>query len=156
MGWAIEMQNQAINTPTFPPSTPIAPAVSSGVIPQHGSGTGIYPKWVRREIKEVRVHRHVDAHETGGQDETGFRFAWDLAINIRKSSLATHWNFIKARFGAGQAFYFYDLENNGYYYDPTGVNTTGRHLVRFDQEVVPQIYEFGERFVIEYTLLEVA
>ena len=154
--WAAEFSGQEIITPNIVTDNPISPSTPNGVLPQHGSGTGIYPKWIRREIKEARGNRVADAHETGGIDEDDIRYAWDLSINIQKSSLATHWSFIKARFGAGKAFYFYDLLNNGFVWDATGVFTTGRYLVRFDNNVIPQVYEQGERFIIEYTLIEVA
>lgn len=151
----LELTGKGFIVPNYSTNNPIQPSVVSGVLPQTGSGTGIYTKWDRREIKEVRLNRAVDGHETSDMDDPDIRYAWDLSINIRKSSLATHWNFVKAKFGMGVAFYFYDLQSNGKFYDPTGVSTTGRYKVRFDTAVIPQVYRHGERFEITYSLIEV-
>lgn len=153
--WGMEFNGQSTNVPVYETDNPVQPSTVSGVLPQTGSGTGIYPKWVRREIKEVRLNRSADGHESSDMDEDEIRYAWDLSVNISRAALATHWNFVKNKFGMGQAFYFYDLQSNGFIYDPAGVVTTGRYKVRFDTAVIPQVLQMGARFVIDYSLIEV-
>lgn len=156
-GWGLTYFGSGRTPFAYEAENPIQNSTPSAVLPQTNASTGIYPRYARREMKEVTVNRSVDARESSNVDEdTELRYAWDVQINVRKSSIAAHWNFLNSHFGAGTAFYFYDLVNNGFQYDPTGVLTDGRYKVRFDTEVVPQIYLKGELFVMEYSLIEVA
>lgn len=134
-------------------SQPIANSTPSGVLPQTGSA--IFTRWTPRHIKETRVHTHLDLHESSGLDEEATRHRWELAINVPRDDIATHWNFIKNHYGQGTAFYFYDLQANGFVWDGTGVNTSGRYTVRFDTAPIIQVLQLGQRYVIEYSVLEV-
>lgn len=153
MGWA--MESYGFSGIPFIASSQFQVSNSTpvGTIPQLGSG--LYSKWSPRQIKEVRGYRYGDSHEVGGLDEELTRHAWDLEVNVGRVDMLLQWNFIKNHFGAGTPFYFYDLQMNGWQYDPTGVSTNKRYLVRFDGDEFVQAYQQGERFVIAYTLIEV-
>lgn len=134
-------------------SQPIADSTPSGVLPMIGSA--IFTRWVPTLIKDVRVTTHEDLHESSGLDDDATRHRWELAINVPRTDIATHWNFIKNHYGNGKAFYFYDLQSNGFQYDGTGVLTSGRYMVRFDTAPIIQVLQLGQRYVIEYSVLEV-
>ncbi len=134
-------------------SQPVAASTPTGVLPMTGSA--IFTRWDAKHIKETRVHTHEDFHESSGLDDDATRHRWELAINVNQSQIATHWNFIKNHYGNGKAFYFYDLQNNGFQYDGTGVLTDGRYLCRFDTAPIAQVLQVGQRYVVEYSVLEV-
>jgi len=147
-GSAVEVPLQVVGT-----NQPIAAATATGVLPMIGSA--IFTKWQPKHIKETRIHRHADLHESSGLDDDATRHRWELAVKIHSTLLATHWNFMTAHFGIGKPFYFYDLQNNNFQYDGTGALTTGRYLVRFDTDPIPQRFQKGDQFEIEYSVIEV-
>ena len=57
------------------------------------------------------------------------RKQWHITKRLSTTDLATLRTFYNDRKGPKEAFYFYDPPG---YYDPTGVATTGRYIVRFD------------------------
>lgn len=69
---------------------------------------------------------------------TSSRKRWDLAKRLTPPQLAVLRNFYLARKGPLESFYFYDPfepaagQPIGSNYDPTGLNTPGRYVVRFD------------------------
>lgn len=134
-------------------SQPIADSTATGVLPMIGSA--IFTRWDAKHIKETRVHTHEDFHESSGLDDNATRHRWELAINVNQSQIGTHWDFITSHYGNGKPFYFYDLQNNGFQYDGTGVLLTGRYLCRFDTAPIAQVLQVGQRYVIEYSVLEV-
>jgi hypothetical protein len=135
-------------------SQPIQASAATGVLPQTGSA--IFTLWNPKHMKQTRVQRHQDLHETGGFDFDETRHRWELAINVSAADFPTHWTFIKNHYGSGIPFYFYDLQANGFQYDGTGVLTTGRYLCRFDTDPHVNVLKEGYRYTIEYAVLEVA
>ena len=134
----------------------------SGVIPQVGSA--IYTKWQHLILKEIQVTRAMhaavpDPEETGRERISGLRNYWSLEINVGASVADTMWAFILAHYGAGIPFYFYDLQNNDFFYDDTGVSTNGRYMVRLVPDSFSRNQEQGSRqyarFVIAYDVIEV-
>jgi hypothetical protein len=131
-------------------------SAADGVFPVPGFGSyKIFSKWVSQQIKEVRVFRYGDTHENAAIDEDLTRHAWELEVNVDRNDMQLIWNFIKNHYGLGVPFYFYDLQMNGWEYDPSGVSENGRYLVRFDGTEFSQSYQQGERFVIPFNLIEV-
>jgi hypothetical protein len=62
------------------------------------------------------------------------RKSWKLVQRLTPAALAILSAFYDARKGPVEAFYFYDIWDTSpqFQYDPTGVATTGRYIVRFD------------------------
>ena len=112
-------------------SYPIPGETAIGVVPQVGSG--IYESWVSGITKEVQLHRaYYDANEQGRERISGNRRYWKLSMKVRASKRDEIWDFIEAHYGSGIPFYFYDLQNNNFQFDPTGVLTTDRKSTRLN------------------------
>lgn len=131
----------------------IVPSAPLGVIPQIGSA--IYRKWRENPGKQTTLQRYYNQEESGRAEYAITRKSWDLEVEVPLASALTHVNFIKNHFGSGIPFYFYDLQHNGFVYDATGVITSGRYKVRFDDEAFPTVVSVGHRAVITYHLIEV-
>jgi hypothetical protein len=83
------------------------------------------------------------------------RRVWELSKRLTTTQLTDLYNFMIARKGRTQAFYFYDSwETVGFAYDVSGSSTVGRYKVRFDSEY-SSIRELA-RHTISLRLIEVA
>ncbi len=62
------------------------------------------------------------------------RKRWTISQRLIPADLDTLRDFYDARAGGHQPFYFYDVWETSpkFSYDPTGVQTSGRYIVRFD------------------------
>lgn len=130
----------------------IGSSTPTGVLPQTGSA--IFTKWERVSAKEMLVHRHYDFHESGRARFNDTRRAWRLEMEVGPTKHNEVAAFFASHVWAGKAFYFYDLQANGYQYDATGVLTTGRYKVRFVEEDFPRVYSVGTRFRIPFSVIE--
>ena len=72
---------------------------------------------------------YVDGSIQVRSDATAARKTWVLRQNWEFDDISDLLDFWDARKGPHEPFYFYPLLAD---YDPTGVLTTGRYLVRFD------------------------
>jgi len=124
------------------------------VMPQIGSG--IYTRWQPLLSKQSRTQRHFDGSESSGLDEDAARLGWELAIEVSADQMADHAAFFESHKGSGVPFYFYDLQNNNFQYDPTGTLEDGRYTVRFDTPQLGRRFKLGNRFELSYRLVEVA
>jgi hypothetical protein len=139
---------------------PIGSSTASGVLPETGSA--IFTRWEETTAKEILAHRFFDVHETSRLNFDDNRKGWRLEMNVTGAKQAQVAAFFVSHVWAGEAFYFYDLQANGFQYDPTGVLTTGRYKVRFVDEGFPRVQMLpasaastGGRFVIPFSIIEV-
>jgi hypothetical protein len=63
---------------------------------------------------------------------------WDISVRLKGTQVATLYAFYVARLGDLSPFWFYPMDEigptnpeSGGFYDPTGVSTIGRFVVRF-------------------------
>lgn len=139
---------------------PIGSSTASGVLPETGSA--IFTRWQETTAKEILAHRHWDVHETSRLNFDDNRKGWRLEMNVTGAKHAEVAAFFVSHVWAGNAFYFYDLQSNGFQYDPTGVLTAGRYKVRFVEEGLPRVQmssasseSTGGRFTIPFSIIEV-
>lgn len=139
---------------------PIGSSTASGVLPETGSA--IFTRWEETTAREILTHRHWDVHETSRLNFDDNRKGWRLEMNVTGAKHAEVAAFFVNHVWAGNAFYFYDLQGNGFQYDPTGVLTTGRYKVRFVEEGLPRVQisaassaSAGGRFTIQFSIIEV-
>lgn len=83
------------------------------------------------------------------------RKSWKLSKRLAPTALATLRAFYVARNGPQQPFYFYDPNDSGFSYDPTGAATVGRYTVRFDGPWA-QVIGLGRADVSDIALVELA
>ena len=131
----------------------VKPSEVLGVLPEIGSA--IYTFWSNTRMREVTVHEHRDGHTTARLNYDTTRQQWDLKMEVNASMRGEIWDFILAHYGAGIAFYFYDLQNNNFVWDEDGIIEDGRYKVRFMNDRFPQEYRVGNRFAFEFSVVEV-
>src|ERR1035437_3313592 len=85
----------------------------------------IYPL-IENEYKNGESQRSVQAATSRGR--------WRQAKPLTPAWLVALRNFFDARSGSAEPFYFYDPYDTSpkFSYDPTGVATVGRYIVRFN------------------------
>lgn len=66
---------------------------------------------------------------------TNDRRAWDLSPKVTPAQLAALRDFWLGQNGSQKSFFFYDLFDAGFVYDPTGAATTGRYICRFEGNI---------------------
>ena len=154
IGGAVRELGTPVGPHGIPSSTP------SGVLPQTGSA--IFMTWQEVSAKEILAHRHWDFHETGRLNFDGSRKAWRVQLNVTGAKHIEVAQFFIDHVWAGKSFYFYDMQANGFQYDPTGVLTDGRYKVRFVDENFPRVQfkaasgeSTGGRFTIPFSIIEV-
>lgn len=140
---------------SVPTSTPVLPSTPVGVLPQGGAVGAIFTGWAAQRQRSVIEHVHWSKHLSGRARFADTRHKWDLKIECDETTAGTIWSFILSHIGPASAFYFYDLEQIGVAYDPTGVVTTGRYTCRFDNDVFPRRYRKGARYTFEFRIIEV-
>lgn len=153
--------------PVYNFTTYYVPAeVGTYVIPMLAAvgGSAIYEKWEHTKLKEPEIIRAMhtataNPEESGRERLAGIRNSWAVQVNVGPDLADDLWDFILARVGPGDPFFFYDLQNNNFVWDPTGVLTTGRYLVRFAPDTLSKEQVVGSRsvarFRISYEVIEV-
>ncbi len=84
---------------------------------------------------------------------------WKLSKKLTESELSDLKDFYIARNGGHEPFYFYDPYETSpkFTYDPTGVETVGRHIVHFSVAgAFTQSSLWGARHTVEIELEELA
>ena len=103
---------------------------------------------IENEYKHGESQRSVQAAAS--------RKRWRMAKRLTATQLGDLRDFYEACGGTLEAFYFYDPYETSpkFSFDPDGVETTGRHIVRFDSNWSQSI-DAG-RANVEITLVELA
>ena len=114
----------------------------------------IFTKWAPGRTTRQEVKR-VTRRESGRNRFQESRKTWGLGIECSKELGLQIWNFILAHAGAGKPFYWYDIEQNGWLWDATGVATTGRYRMRLDGSSFTCAMAMGFRLSMDLTLVEV-
>lgn len=131
----------------------VGTSTPTGVLPETGSA--IFSVWQPMLAKEILTHRHFSFHESGRVDFDDTRRGWRLEMEVNETKHNEVVTFFNSHVWAGKAFYFYDLQANGFQYDATGVLTSGRYKVRFVDEQFPRFFRVGKRFRIPFSIIEV-
>ena len=99
----------------------------------------VLPQSLCRTFVHERVYPLIENEYKNGESQrsvlaTNSRRRWRLAKRLTPSALQTLRDFFDARNGSTEPFYFYDPYETSprFSYDPTGVATVGRYIVRFN------------------------
>ena len=106
---------------------------------QNAAPTTVLPQSLCRTFAHERAYPLIENEYKNGESQRSVlavnsRRQWRLAKRLSPSALMELRNFFDARNGATEPFYFYDPydTNPAFSYDPTGVATAGRYIVRFN------------------------
>ena len=101
----------------------------------------VLPLSLCRAFAHERSYPIIENEYKNGESQRSVQAAtsrkyWRMAKRLTASQLGDRRDFYEARGGTLEAFYFYDPYETSpeFSYDPTGVETTGRHTVRFDSK----------------------
>lgn len=119
------------------------------------TASGVLPDFLSLSFTETRSHRgrtneYCDGNSQRIADDTNSRRSWDRSAGLLPSDMAILEAFYLSHIGA--AFYFYPFTDGAY--DATGVATTGRIKVRFDESFTRSV-DIG-RGTARFRLIEVA
>ncbi len=135
----------------------IGASAALDVLPEIGSA--IFERWSAVRAVDRETRQFYDGRETGRLNFDASRKAWNLSANVGLAKMVEIRNFIVAHLGAGRAFYFYDLEANGFQYNETGMLEDGRYLMKFVGDTFEITQEVGSRgkarFTVSVTIIEV-
>ncbi len=101
------------------------------------SPTTVLPWSLSKAFSHLREYAVIDNEYRNGEYQRDWlvstsRKRWSISKRLTPSQLETLREFYEDRNGAQEPFYFYDPWDSAFFYDPTGVETTGRYTVRFD------------------------
>ncbi len=101
----------------------------------------VLPQTLCRAFVHEREYPVIDNEYRNGESQRSAQAAtsrkkWRLSKRLSPANLQALRNFYDARNGTHEPFYFYDPyeTNPKFSWDPTGVETTGRHTVRFNMD----------------------
>ena len=128
---------------------------------QNAAPTTVLPFSLCKSFVHERTYPLIENEYKNGESQrsvlaTNSRRRWRQAKRLTPALLVALRNFFDARNGSTEPFYFYDPydTNPKFSYDPTGVATIGRYIVRFNGDW-QQSSEPG-RSDVQIELLELA
>jgi hypothetical protein len=128
---------------------------------QNAAPATVLPNSLCRAFARSQTYPVVENEYRNGESQRAAlastsRKRWRLVKRLTPALLAELRDFYDARKGPTEPFYFYDPydTNPKFSHDPTGVATTGRYTVRFDNEWSQEV-TLG-RLSIEIALVELA
>ncbi len=108
---------------------------------QNAAPTTVLPQSLCRAFSHARAYPIIENEYRNGESQrsvlaTTSRKKWTLRKRLTPTQLQALRNFYDARNGTHEPFYFYDPYDASprFSYDPTGVATTGRYVVRFNTD----------------------
>ena len=106
---------------------------------QNAAPATVLPQSLCRTFVHQRAYPLIENEYKNGESQRSVlaansRRQWRLAKRLTPAALIELRNFFDARNGSTEPFYFYDPydTNPKFSYDPTGVATVGRYIVRFN------------------------
>jgi len=105
----------------------VAAAVPATVLPRI-----LCRQFTRVHERPVLVNQYVNGEFQSTAQSTGNRGKWRFSGRWSNAIRQAFRAFYIARFGPLEAFMMYDPWESNFTHDPTGEETTGRHIVRFE------------------------
>ena len=106
---------------------------------QSAAPVTVLPLSLCKSFVHERAYPLIENEYKNGESQrsvlaTNSRRRWRQAKRLTPAALVALRNFFDARNGSAEPFYFYDPYDTSpkFSYDPTGVATVGRYIVRFN------------------------